>query len=488
MVKNIFLKELYEYLQDNRMVLSITIILILMILNGVIFITSYERNNQTHRKIVTQNQNKLRHNKNSKNYMLKAVKAKVSGRELEKQNTLFDLVFLKQKLLKKPSKLGIISKAKSGLIPDGISATYFSIENPKRLKSKDTFSNKYVSMDWANILIYFISFMCICFAYNAFSGEKFNGTLKLMLTNKVSRWQIIMGKLLGIITVILIPFLLGMLIDLLIISINDQIALNWNHLSIILYFIFGAIIFVSVNVLLVFFISLITSTPAQSLSISLITWVVLVIVIPNTSWLIAKQITPVKTIEELSRIEEKRKNEATKDCSWSWSNKWENKPPNEKVLKRAKCQNIETKIHNEIWNSYRKNIIAQTNTGITLTKISPFGVFRFFGENLSDKGFTGYEKFYYQFTNYHDVYKNFIEEKDAADKESYHLIWNELTHARTFMSNKKVAYNEIPQFQEQALTFKKALKKTQWDITILFCWCIVLFYLSFITFVKYDVR
>lgn len=487
MVKHIFLKELYGYLHNNRMLLSISVILILMVLNGMVFIVTHLWENNIYREMTTINQEKLRHN-TSGDYALKEFRAAFFGKELESHNTLFDLVFLKQQIIKPPSKLAVLSEAEAGLLPDGISATFFSVDNPQRFKSGNPFLGSFFSMDWTNILIYFISFICICFAYNAFSGERGDGTLKLMLSNNISRWQIIMGKWLSILTVIIIPLILGIIINLIIITLSRQLSIGFNELSIILFFILGAILFISLNILLSFIISLFTSTSSHSLGVCLICWIILAVAIPDTAWLLAKKTVPVETMDELSMLEEERINEETKGCSWSWDYRWANNPPNPEVLERAECSNISTRVYNEIWERYRNDIINQTNFAINLSKISPFGVFRFFGETLSDRGFTGYRNFYKQFVNYHASYKNFIKEKDNADKESYNLIWNELFNAQTFMSNKKVSYEEIPQFQYRSLSFVEAFKNSVWDVLILALWCIVLFLIAFIAFVKYDVR
>jgi ABC-2 type transport system permease protein len=487
MVKLIFLKELYGYIHDRRMILSMAIILLLMVINGVLFQVSYRGGSVIYQEVAAQNQDNLQQDQGD-SHLLKVILEKIWGRKVEDANTLFDLAFVKQQLMKKPSGLAFISEAENGALPDGISADYFSIDNPQHIKSSTAFPGSFTSMDWTNILIYFISFICICFGYNAFSGERVDGTLKLMLTQLVTRWQIILGKFLGIFTVIVIPVVLGMIFNLVIIGLSGQVAIQPGDVLVILFFFLVSLLFISLNILLSFLVSLLTSTPAQSLGIGLIVWIILAIIVPNTSWLLAGKLSPVESVAETSLVEDKTRTEETKGCSWNWDYHWANQAPNPQVFEREKCKNTVTRVHNEIWNEYRNQIIHQTHTAIDLTRLSPFGIFRFVGENLSDNGFAGYCNFYNQFQDYHTSFQKFIREKDAADPQSYHMIWNESYNTQTFMSNKKVAYAEIPQFRYKPPSLVQALHNTLPDLLWLVCWCVGLFFITFVAFVRYDVR
>jgi len=334
-----------------------------------------------------------------------------------------------------------------------------------------------------------MSFICISFAYNAFSGEKVSGTLRLVLSNRVSRWQIITGKWLGILILVLIPLSIGILLNLLIIIISG-IDLSGRDFIVILYFLLVAIFFLSFNILLGFFISTLTSRPVVSLSISLIIWVILNIAAPSISWLMAKELTPVRSLAKIQARHNEKSGELWRSDMYydGWRSEWAGQPPNELVLKRAALMDALDELYAATWMDYVNNVFAQTREGIIVSKISPYSLFRFIGETISDNGCSGFVRFYNQARKYHDEYHNFLKAKDRADKDSYHLVVNETWTFKTFMSNKPVEYNEIPVFQYSSPSIRDTIHDTLPDVMILVLWNILLFTGSFFAFVRYDVR
>ena len=468
MIKNIFLKEAHENLITTKSMVSFIIIILLFIVNGFIFNLNYDKNFRKYSDVRNKNIENLKSNNGS----------------------FVDLVFCDQQLIKPPSKIFFISEAEENVLPNGIQINFFNETNPQFYKSKNIFFSAFSSIDWTYILIFFISFVCISLSYSAFSGEKGNGTLKLILANTIGRWQMIIGKYLGILSITFIPVLIGMILSLIIIQLNPNIALYFNDIVLILVYLIGVILFISLNILLGFIISCLTSRPVVSLSIVLILWIIFGIVIPNISWLLSKQFEPVPSISSLNETESRIIDQAynTEKHSMAWNSRWQGQPPNETVMKRYTWVNERTRLSNDVWREYRNNIINQTKVAINLSKISPFAVFRFFGETLSDNGFSGYANFYNQVMNYKTTFRDFLIQKDQADNDSHHLIWAEQWAARTFMSNKPVNFNEIPQFTYLKPSLVETLANCKWDILLLALWNILLFAGTYVAFVRYDVR
>lgn len=468
MILEIFIKEIREQLITTKMLVSSTLIVVLLIINGYIFNLNYNRRFDKYLEIYNNNQEHIRKN----------------------STKLIDLIFENQRLIKPPSKLAFISEAEEKVLPNGLELNYFTESNPQYYKRQNIYFSTFNSIDWAYILLVFISFICISFSYSAFSGEKVNGTLKLMLSNTITRWQIILGKYFGILIIILIPFLIGIIINLIVLEFNPNLFLKLDDFLMIILFLICTILFISLNILMGFLISCLTQKPVISLSFILIFWIIFNIVIPNISWLLSKKMAPVDSFSKLNETEAQRMYDIDHSgkYSTSWNSDWEDDPPNELVLKRAAGAIEKNKAHNEIWRGYRNTIIAQTKTAINVSKISPFSIFRFVAETISDNGFSGYVNFYYQLRNYQINLQNFLNQKDQADKDSYHLIWDEHWATQFFMSKKGVSFEEIPQFEYQPPSFNQTLNNCKWDILILVLWNLVLFTGTFVAFVRYDVR
>ena len=81
-------------------------------------------------------------------------------------------------------------------------------------------------LDFVTIVTIIMSLMAILFSYNAVSGEREDGLLKLMLSTSLSRSAIILGKFIGGNLSLLVPFTIGVLAGLLYIAVNPGMQLQ----------------------------------------------------------------------------------------------------------------------------------------------------------------------------------------------------------------------------------------------------------------------
>jgi ABC-2 type transport system permease protein len=486
MFKELYLKDVSNYIVDRRMLYVILGVFFMMLMVGIVFIGNYQQSIVSYEEYVRKNQDNIR--VDSKNYALKAAMSEIMGQPLNEQNTLHDLVFLEQSLIKKPTSLSFISEAEDHLLPNGIRVNYFDIHNPEFFKTSNIMDSS-ITIDWRNVFIWLVSLACICFSYNAFSGERIQGTLKLILSNSIRRSDIIMAKLLSIVTVVFIPVVIGMFFDMLLINwFCNMLTIGWQEVVLCSIFLGCSLVFVCFNILVCFLISLQVKESSAGLSICLLTWVAFAIIIPNTGWLAAKKLSPVAPMSLLYEEEKRQQEDASKNYSRAWSTDWQGQPPHEGVYEREKWSLHITDIHRKIWDDYRQSLFNQTDWAISFSSISPFSIFRFISERIADNGYSGYKNFYQQVRNYSSVYQNFIKEKDMQDNNSYHLIWNEQQASQFFMSNLPMEYDEIPQFVYTSPSVGKIAEDILWYMVYLCLFCIILYLINFIKFMRYNVR
>jgi hypothetical protein len=145
--------------------------------------------------------------------------------------------------------------------------------------------------------------------------------------------------------------------------------------------------------------------------------------------------------------------------------------------------------NNEIWDQYRNLLFQQTEKSISFSKISPFSVFRWLSDRISDNDYYGYMNFQSQVSLYQEAYCNFIKDKDASDPKSFHLIWNcPYSKSEFFMSRNVVDPSEVPVFDYQSPQINTIIYQSIRDFLILLTWLIVLFVGVTYAFVKYDIR
>ena len=132
-----------------------------------------------------------------------------------------------------------------------------------------------------------MSFIAILFTYDAISGERETGTLSLLMSNSVSRATVLLGKFIGAFLTILLPLLIGILLNLMIVNASRLVSLSgdeWARVGII--FVISAL-YISIFLWLGLFISSQFSNSSSSLLVLLLIWIVFVVLIPNTMGVLA---------------------------------------------------------------------------------------------------------------------------------------------------------------------------------------------------------
>jgi len=494
MIRHIFFKELQIALLNRRLVASCLVLVILMVVGGVVFEKRYSSMQNEYIEFMLQERQNIEAppaDKVNQINLLNQMGITSSQDEIDEflKLKLTDLIFFTHHISKKPSELSFISSHNNSL-PNGLEMNYFRISVPQTYSSYNQYFRSFVALDWANIIMYFLSFICLCFAYDAFSGERQNGTLKLMLASSVPRWKIVLAKLFSLWSILLAPIVVGVVVHLFIVQLSASVMLaSADYYKIVLFFLAIAL-FIGVNILLFFAISILTPRASVSSIVCLLVWIVMVFVLPSTNWLIADKLHPVPSISEQNLREELQMEAATdKTLRWSsaWRRNWENH--SEDVYRWKDMQDRRENIHREIWDEYRNGLFRQTDASIALSKISPFMIFRWISDRIADNNYYGYRNFHRQAIDYQVEYRNFIIDKDAADPQSLHLIWNDqFKGCLNYISQVAINPSEVPVFTYKSPEVPTLIHDSLVDITIMLLWLGVLFGFVYFAFVRYEVQ
>lgn len=156
-------------------------------------------------------------------------------------------------------------------------------------------------IDLTFIIAILLSLAALVFSYDAVSGDKEDGTLKLTLANAVPRSTVLAGKVLGGAATLFVPFLLSVAAGLIVILLNPRIgwsAADWGALGLLLA---GAAVYLLVFYGLGLFVSSRHASSASSIMTSLVVWVLLVLVVPNLSPYLAELIIPAPSRIRIGR-------------------------------------------------------------------------------------------------------------------------------------------------------------------------------------------
>ena len=306
-----------------------------------------------------------------------------------------------------------------------------------------------IKIDWVFIGI-FMSFFVILFTFDAIAGERVNGTLSLMMSNQISRGQMLFAKYLGAFFTLMVPLAIGILMNLLIIYLSGSIPFSSGDSLRILGMVGLFALHISIFIFLGLFFSSRVSNAITSLVWLLLTWVCLAFIFPSLLGLFVGTLDPIPSIEivssrkraQLANIEDEfrpmellevtKLSEAPSPDNLSATRLW------------ATYFTRRYKTRTQIADTHIDQQFRQVRLARELTQISPIVCFQYAMEGLAGTGITRYMDFVKQVRRYRQTFIDFIKTEDRDDPESLHIY-----PVREGLSQKPVDPNAIPRFKER---------------------------------------
>ena len=447
MIWHIAKKEIYQNLTTLRFVLMIILLPILMIANALIYgfgNSGYTAEIQDYNRKVTQGLSHI------EEYAFKGLGAlaMVGPAEIPKRPTQ----------LKFCADGGAVFIPRSITIADRVNLGRRGHEpyNWRELWSLEYLPSNHggdattrIKVDWVFIGI-FMSFFVILFTFDAVAGERTRGTLSLMMSNPISRGQVLFAKYLGTFFTLIVPLLIGVLMNLLIIYLSGNIHFDPGSWFRILGMIGLFALHISIFIFLGLFFSSRVSNAITSLVWLLLTWVCFAFILPSLLGLFVGTLDPIPSIEKVSA--EKRLQLANIEDEYQPTAMLE-------TTKLSEAPSVDNPSATRRWATYfRKRAEVQTRIADArldqqlrqvqlareLTQISPTTCFQYAMEGLANTGIVSYMNFVKQVRRYRDTFIDFIKTADRRDPESLHIY-----PVREGLSQKPVHPDAVPRFKER---------------------------------------
>ena len=468
-------RELYDNLNSLRFALATVLLLGLMLTNAIVHLREHPKRVQNYHSGVTSHQNRLA------NY------AEDSLYKLAERGPGW--------LYKKPSDLRFCAEGGETFLPGNVEAGYsrWGKGGEPRLESfwilayhsatpdlRNVRPNV-TKVDWGFIIGYVLSLIALLFTFDAISHEREQGTLRLMFANSIPRHTVLIGKFLGALISINIPFTLAVLVNLLVISTSSDVHLSaeaWKRLCLIFFITF---LYISLFLALGLLVSARVQRSAVSLVILLLAWVTFVVFMPSTLVSIAGRSTPPKSVlgfsERSAQLEEELEDEyyaLRYDPDKNLTQIQVLQVAGEYVTKDAAQQE---RLHEE----RLKQRISQVRRARAITQISPVTIFQHLLESFAGTGFERHLQFLENVKSYAQEYRVFVVDTDQADPESLHI-----SGVREGMSQKPVRLEAIPKF-EDTLSFSKDFNTAAVDLLLLLLFVIILLSGAYLAFVRVEI-
>ena len=368
-------------------------------------------------------------------------------------------------------------------------------------------------IDLTFIVTILVSLIALILTYDAVSGEKEEGTLKLMLANGLPRSKIILAKAAGAGLTLLGPLVVSLAAGLLVIVLNPRVdwtGADWAALGLILA---GAAVFAGVFALIGILVSSVHRSSATSIMTSLFIWTLLVLVVPNLSPYVASFLSPapsrIKVARETARLTDVDRDDLGRRLQAQYQAEVLEAYPvlgerlTEAELKRrvaedpayrtayearraagqrawAEANRIQGAKAEDLNRDLRRKEEAQTGLARAISMVSPLADLAYLATDLSSTGMRNRVHFgrlaeLWSQAFYRDYRPRKIEEMRAKDPTVD--AWNTA-----------VDMSDAPRFRYVEEELGERVRAALPPFAVLFGYAVVLFAAAYVSFIRYDVR
>jgi len=467
MIWTIIKRELLENIYSLRYSLTLILVLFLSTISGYVFISRFEKGLGEY------------HRETHKN---------LAGLE-EQATNLSHVPNYVQTIHRHPKMLELACAGFEKSLPNTFRINAFSIFLPELKSAGNFLMSRFSDIDWTFMVAFVLSFISLLLTYESFSGERQRGTLSQIMCNPVSRESLLLGKYLGGMLTLMVPLLLGISLNLLIVSTSEFVSIQAREWTKILVIAVVSALYLSIFVLLGMLVSIRTDRASTSLVILLFVWVIVVIVIPSGGRILAEHFYEVPSQAEVHRrFSEARQeiwehSERYGENAGNWGGDlnadWINPPA------RARLYDAITDARNQIFGEYIHQMIEQVRFGRAFTRVSPTTIYQSASESIVSVGIVRFGNLYQQLKQYKEALRKYVIEKDREDPDSWHLLFER--HQRC-LSQEPVDFNTIPRFQEKDPSLSETIPDSIIDLGMLMLYNILLFMAAYVAFLRSDVR
>ncbi|HUX06330.1 MAG TPA: ABC transporter permease subunit [Acidobacteriota bacterium] len=349
-------------------------------------------------------------------------------------------------------------------------------------------------LDLTFIIKIVISLFAILFTYDMISGEKENGTLKLCLSNPVPRNTYLLGKSIGSFVSLLIPLLIPLLLGMLLIMTLGNVSFSgddWARLGLLtLSYVLYMLAFFCAGL----FVSALTKKSAISFLILLFVWVLFVLVIPKASMMIADEVYPIPSINEV-RAQQFQLQRDFRQQTWertseefqklqgtvSREERWRKMREIRNTI-RAELEPIYLQQNEKLYSDFKQQQANLTNLAMSISRVSPASALTYVGLNMAGTGFHNQENFLSQLTSYRERFTEYVEQQQEKEEQR----GGGFMHGSSEQG--QLDLTGIPEFRFVNMSIGESINLTLIDLMMMVIISIIFYTLGFVLFIRYDVR
>lgn len=413
------------------------------------------------------------------------------------------------------------------------------------INKTNTLLSVFPTLDVTLIFKLVVSVLAFLMAYDVISGEREQGTLKLMLSTIPSRHHVLLGKLMAGLLTLLVSVTAAFFIGLLVLLSSRMVSLNGAMWCSIILMYLASLVFVAVMFNFGLLLSCVSKSSATSLVFGLFLWLFLVAILPNSSVYVASQLGTVNSPDELSGklkavVDARRNeiheltqdikvegNESETDSIGAFGQYYAILCNKGKMDYRRKVYPVTEPIKIKymdkllgIKEAYMNGLIKQKRLAETIAVLSPIVLYENVMSILAGTDSGGSKHFRKSLRGYKNevvdyirsetenftsslyftpskegeyerlietYYKPFIEAKDKQKKAQLYQV-AKAQYDRIVKDTPCLDLQDFPEFTYRPRTIAEILQEAVPKLGLLMITGTLLFFLSFVAFLRYDIR
>lgn len=363
--------------------------------------------------------------------------------------------------------------------------------------AEDTIFAVFRAIDFAFIILVVLSLFAILFTFDAVSGEREDGTLRLVFANNVPRATYLLAKCAGAWLGLAVPLTIPILLSVLIVVVAG-VPLGFGHflrlaalggLSLLLFTFF---------IMLGLFFSTLSRRPSVSFLLALSAWVALVMIIPRAGTAAAARIAPVPSAAETAGIRDAFAKErqdqfvkqltemASQSGSYGGGLSMNMLDSLRNESDRDIAQN-DARVNEDV----RRLRAAQERLAFSLARISPPAAYYLAAMAIAGSDPDVKDRYEEAAAINREEFRAYVEKKSGeSGPQGIQISASSETGIAIAMPREMGAIDpgELPRFVPPTFSLGHALAEVMVDIAVLVLGSLIAFGGAFVRFLRYDVR
>ncbi len=347
---------------------------------------------------------------------------------------------------------------------------YWDIESIWAPKASQLMKTR--ALDWVFIIGGLLSLMALLFTFDAFSGEKERGTLKLVMAQSLPRHTLLWGKFLGALLALALVLSLALVVNLLFVLALSKVNLGLVEAGCIVGMVGLALLYLACFVALGLWVSIRSSTTRSSLVGVLLLWVCGVLLWPTAGGALAARVLVREFGEDVVMEWEFNPPEKMKVVRLRNNLRKRDLRKPEQLRRLADADHANRRVTQAREDQFLAYSLGEVEKARHIVRLSPTGCFQYGMEALAGTGLARHKSFVEQARSYVQQFEQTMLNLDRDDPKSLHI------HIAQGLSRQKIDPNTLPIFRED-LSATTLLRHAVVDVIGLFFFAILTYLLAY---------